>query len=637
MQDYFIFDEFDSRKKLLIEDINEFLPGQNVTTVDSNYGVKISNVKTNQQVIKINYSFQEGNSLFSDFKTIREFRNYLAKNLPSEQPKKLYLSTDPDVFYWAIYDGSSSTITKLPGFDFVSGELNFIIPDGIRHGLEEKVFMANGDYVEVKNYGDLPVKCDLDVYFPSDCDYLGLTTEKSITQLGTVRNFENIKKNNSVIFSDPLESTSEVSKNWKKNIAKPSHNYPNKSQLKGNMGESYLKYGQAVVDFGTPVQQDGDSEDYTKRWHGSSLSRYIPNSLANFQIEGRVKFVDREDDYTIFNTSDVKYTVKQSDTLDSIAKKYKIDKKYIKEWNKITSEKDFGKKYKGKTIIVGKKYQTQTVPSDKVEEMKYYYAGKNDTVKHACEVMKVSENNFRSWNKIKYGVDNLVEKKRYIIKKGSSKTAFKNGLTELQAVDEDNNVICGVELKDNTEGYNEIQLRFYIGEKTVYSTKLPREYLDLYGHITIKKVGNRFNFSLKVIDEKTQKQKKDSKNKNVQWEREFQNEDYSMLRLKRIDYIGMIYRNISADSRAVYQSFTHCRLTEITSPEAYKEVFTFVQGDKLELNGVIPFLNGVQNLNYIAIGSDGVVVPPGISKVYYTYPEEATQPEVKVRLREEFY
>lgn len=635
MQDYFIFGDFDSRNKLLIEDINEFLPAQNVSTTESNRGVKISGVKLGQQTIKINYSFQEGNDLFSDFKTIRDFRNYIAKNLPSEEPKKLYLSTDPDVFYWGIYDGGSSSINQEPGFDFVSGEITFLIPDGVRHSLEEKTFMADGDYIEVKNDGDLPVKCNVEAYFPSNCDYLGITNENSITQLGTVRDFETINRSNSVLFNDNLET--DVSKNWKKNIAKPAHNYPNPTQLKGNTGVSYLKYGQAVVDFGKPVQQDGDSDDYTKRWHGASLSRYTSYSLANFQIEARVRFVDIEKDYAVFNTKDIQYTVKKSDTLDSIAKKYKIDKSYIKKWNNISSEKDFGKKWNGKSIIVGKKDQSQTISSTESSEMQYYYASKNDTVKHACSVTGVSEENFRSWNKLKYNQDDLKEGHPYIIKKGSSKTAFKNGLTEVQAVDEDNNIIAGVELKDNTEGYNEIQLRFYIGDKTMYTTKIPREYLDLYAHIVIKKVGNRFNFSLKVIDQKTQKQMKDKKNKNVQWEKEYQNEDYSMLRLKRVDYLGLVYRNVYKESRAVYQSFTHCRLTEIVVDDENLETFTFVSGDKIELDGVIPYLNGVQDLNYISIGSDGVVVPPGISKVYYTYPEDAIQPNVILKLREEYY
>lgn len=629
---YFKFGDFDSRNFLLITDLQRYLPPQKLTTVETQRGVRISNVSFDSSTFKIKCAFQRNNSIFSKCKTLNDARNLLSKELISNEPRKLILSDEPDVFYWAYYDGASSSSTYETGFDYIEFEIAFLIPDSIRHSLKEHKFSADGDLIRVKNNGDLPVLASVDVEFPSNCDYLGFTTQSSITQLGTVKEVDIKKPQNTVIFNDKLEK--DVSKYWVTNIAKPTMS---NAQLKGKMGQSAEKFGQMVEDFGKPIQDSNASnDDYTKIWHGSSLSRYLGEELQDFFIESRIRFVDTEREYTTFRTSDVKYTVKKSDTVSSIAKKYNVDSKFIRSWNGFKSDKDINNKV-GKQIIVGKKNQTVTVDDKNQSEMQYYYAGVNDTVQHACSIKKVSEDNFRAWNRMKPTEEKLKEGHPYIVKKGSSKTAFKNGCTQFQAVDADNNIIAGIEIKDNTEGFNKAVARFYIGNETVMSKDIPREYLDLYADLSIKKIGNRFTLALKVIDEKTQKQVKDKKGNPVQFVKESQNEDSSMLSLKRVDYIGMVYRNVYKESRAIYQSFTHCRVTKIENGDPAQEVFTFVAGDKLTLEGTTPYINGVENINYSAIGSEGILIPPGESEVYYTYPQTATQPNITLRLREDYY
>lgn len=630
-QNYFIYGDFDSRDKLLITEVSDFLPNQKVTLQDFNNGSRITDISYGSQTIKINASFQERNSLFKGFKTVRDFRRYLVKYLASDEVRPLYLSQDKDVYYRAIYDGSASTIKQEPGFDYVEVELTFIIPDGVKHSVEEKQFGSDGDYVEVKNNGDRAVNADVEIEFPSDCAYVGLTLDDSVVQLGTVEEMDVKQEKSTVIFSDTMEK--DVDKHWKKNIAKSAQDTT--TQLIGKMGQSAMKYGQAVIDFGKP-KSDGDTGD--KVWHGASLSRYLNDEINNFEIKARVRFNDAEDSYTIFNTSDVKYTVKKSDTLDAIAKKYKVDKKYLKSWNEIKSEKNFGKNYVGKSIIVGKKDQAKEVNMDKASEMQYYYAGANDTVKHAASVSKVSEENFRSWNKLKYNQDNLKEGHPYIIKKGSSKTAFKNGRTEFQAVDAGNNIIAGIRLKDNTEGYNEISLSFYVGDKVLFNTKVNRKYLDLYAELRIKKLNNKLTFTMQAINEDTGEIYLEGKKKHrAEFVRTYTNEDVAMLSLKRVDYLGLCYRNIYQESRAIYQSFTHCKVTKLPQSAQDYEVFTFDKGTKLLLKDNIPYINGVKDLNFMAIGSDNLKVPPGISRINYTYPQNATQPLVTVKIREEYY
>lgn len=630
-QDYFIFGDFDSRDKLLITEVSDFLPNQKVTLQEFRNGSRVTDVSYDSQTIKIKFSFQEHNSMFKGFKSIREFRNYLVKYLVSEKTQPLYLSRDKDVYYNAIFDGSSSSIEQEPLYDYVSGELAFIIPDGVKHAIDVKEFSSDGDYIKVRNNGDKTVTADIEVEFLDDCQYLGITTDDAIVQLGTVEKVDKKEEKPSVILNDTMEKN--VDKYWKKNIAKSAQDTT--TQLIGKTGPSATKYGQAVTDFGKP-KSEGENGD--KVWHGASLSRYLNTEVNNFELKARVRFNDAEDTYTVFNTEDVKYTVKKSDTLDSIAKKYKIDKKYIKSWNEIKSEKDFGKKYNGKQIIVGKKNQAKNVNYKKASEMKYYYAGVNDTVKHACSVSKVSEQNFRDWNKLKYNQDKLKEGHPYIIKKGSSKTAFKNGRTEFHAVDAGNNIIAGIRLKDNTEGYNQIDLSFYTGNEVLFHTQVNRKYLNLYAELRVKKIGNKLTFTMQAINEDTGEIYLEGKNKHrAEFVRTYTNEDVAMLSLKRIDWLGLTYRNVYKESRAIYQSFTHCKLTQYPQSAQDYEIFTFSKGDKLVLKNGIPYLNGTQNLNYIAIGSDNLRIKPGITDVRYTYPKSTAQPFVKVKIREEFY
>lgn len=613
---YFIFGDFDSRGKLLITDLQDFLPTQKLETTESFRGVKVKNVSYDSITLKIGYTYQEHNSSF-EFKDRLEFRRYLSHHLPSNKPQKLILGTDPSVYYLAYYDGANSSFNQESNYDYVEGELAFLIPDATRYAVNEKVFSADNDCVELINDGDFEAPLTIEAEFPSDCDYLGLSIGNQVMQIGTVIEESEIKKNQ-VIYDDNMKSD----KYWKKNIATPFWNAENnpehKTQLIGSIGLSPTKEGQCITDFGVPQKTSNSSDDYDTVWHGASLSRYLNVPSNSFELYSRIYFRDIPQVFTQTETKNTYYTVKRGDTLSAIAKKYKTTYQTLAKWNNI---KNPNRIEVGQKLIVKKENETKTVKGD---ETQWHKALKGETVSSVAKKYKVSEANFRSWNKLSSKTKNLTEGKWYSIKAGQSKTSNKTGLTEVQAVDTDGNIIAGIELKDNTMGFNKVQIRFYIGKESVYIGELPSKYLDFYGAVKIKKVGNKIYFTLQALD--------DDRKEIWKLEKSYTNEDIAMLSAKRIEWIGLCFK----DRPSVHQSVLHMKFTDIPVSEPEQEVHTLVAGDKVIVENNKLYLNGVLNLDYLAVGSNILKAPIDYSTLYFTYPDNATQPTVRVKMREVF-
>lgn len=615
MDSYFTFGDFDSRGVLLIQSIDFTLPQQKLTTQELVRGVRVSSASIDSYQIKIKYAYAPRNlDTFDYFRSLREFRNILSTKLMKNQGQNdLWLSDDPDYYYHAYYDGTASTISKDEKTDLISGELCFLVNEGCRYSVDEKKFSPQGDYVTITNNGDYPAELEIEAEFPSDCDYLGLSLGDQVVQCGTVVE-EVEQKKNTIIFSDDMKSD----KYWTKNKANPFWNPESyKTQLIGTIGASTTKEGQAVIDYGTPKKTSESEEDYNAVWHGASLSRMLNSECTNFELYSRVKFHDPKGKFTTTETKNVYYVVKKGDTLTAIAKKYKTTVKTLADWNNI---KNVNLIKVGQKLIVKKENQQKTTSGKGKTE--WYKAKKGDTAKSVAKKYNISESNFRSWNNLSSKTTDLNADKWYVINKGESKTANKTGLTEVQAVDADGNIIAGIELKDNTMGYNEIQIKFYIGKNTVYSGKMPEKYLEFYGALVVKKVGSKFFFKIQALN--------DDRKEVWKLEKSYTNEDVAMLSAKRAEWIALCYK----DRPPVYQSCLHMKMTNIPVDAVEQEVFTFCEGDKIRLTDGKLYLNGVLNLDYLAVGSNILEAPTGIEDLYFTYPEHATQPSVTVKMRE---
>lgn len=607
---YIRFGDFNSDDIFIINELNRPFINQTNTTVDmGSLGELVTESIRKPQSITIKFTVvAEGD------RTTEWYRNYLTNKLITTDAERLIIDDEP-FYYLCVLDGEMAYQDM---YQYATGELKFKIVDGERHSLTERTFTAQGDSVPVINDGTRPASATIKVKFPSDCDYLGLTTDNGtgLIQCGTVVE-EQKEKKKSLLFSDDMTSD----KYWKKNIANPFWNPESyKTQLIGKTGASSTKNGQAVIDFGTPQQTDTSSEDYTAVWHGASLSRYLNSEASNFELYARVKFYDPQGKYTTTETSNVYYVVKRGDTLSGIAKKYNTTYQTLADWNNIKNPNLITV---GQKLIVKKKNQ-EKVTSGK-GETKWHKGVKGEKVKDVAKKFKVSEANFRAWNNLSSKTTELVDGKWYIIQKGESNTANKTGLTEVHAVDADNNIIAGIELKDNVMGYNRIQYKMYVGSETVRSGEIPKKYLDFYGALIIKKIGNKFTFTIQALND----------NRKELWKKEetITNDDGAMLSAKRVDWLGLCYK----DRPSVYQSIAHCKFTSIPSDNPEYETYTFLKNDETIIENNKLYLNGVLNFNYLAIGSEMLKLPPGKSNVLFTYPEEATQPTVTVKISEEVW
>lgn len=620
MDSYFTFGNFDSRKTLLVTDIDYTLPLQKLTTQELVMGSRVTGSSINSYNIKIKYCYAPHNLyFFDDFKSMREFRNTLSSKLMANRgSQRLWLSDDPDYYYHAYYDGASSSIAKNEKTNLISGELCFLVNEGCKYSVDEKTFLAGNDTVQITNNGDYPAELSLEAEFPSNCEYLGLTLGNQTVQCGTVVS-EHERPQNMVMFNDDMTSD----EYWRRNVAKPfwnkEHGAANDPQLNGKTGLSGTGNGQAIIDFGQIEKGQNSTEDYKAVWHGSSLTRILRRGINNFELYARVNFQDPVGKFIETETSDVYYTVKYGDTLSGIAYKYNTTYQTLADWNNIKNPNLI---YVGQKLIVKKQNQEKVVNAS--DETEWYQASKGDKVADIAKRYNVSEANFRSWNQLSSSTSELTENQFYVVKAGSSRTSDKTGMTELQAVDADGNTIAGIEIKDAELGVNEIYYKFYIGKEVVSQGYVPSKYVDLYGGLRIKKIGHRFYFTLQALDGDI----------NEMWSvnRDYINEDNAMLALRRVDYIGMVY----SDRPAVYQSFLHCKVTEIAADEPTEEIFTFSAGDRIELRDGKLYLNGALNLDYLAVGSSILEAPSGISTLHFTYPPTATQPFIKVKMREEY-
>lgn len=618
MSNYFKFGSFDSRNKMLIENWDMVLPQQSLNIQESSVGSRVSSTSLGSFSIKISAVFGYKESIFNDFKDLRSYRNFIARELMKNcgKAQKLFISEDPEVYYIAYYDGTSSSISQDESYNAIKMELSFLVPDGKRHAINEKYFSPSGDYVEVINNGDFDTEADIEVSFPSNCDFLGFKLNNQVLQCGTVIDEIENKKNISLIY-DEMKNTDY----WKKNIATSFYNYSdeNRTPIKLNGEVNNGDEGQVVTSFGTTVTDvDNPQNDVQEVWHGASLSRYLNLDFRDFELSGRIRFRDLPEQFTQPNEQDVYYTVVAGDTLIGIAKKYNTTYQQLAEWNNISNPN---------LILVGQKIKVKLKGSSEVKysgETEYYEAQQGDTVQSVAERCGISEDNFRSWNKLGSDVTTLINGVTYIIKAGESRTANQTGLIEFHTVDSDNNIIAGLCLKDSYLGYNRITAMFYIGKQVVSTFDIPNEYIDLRCDINIKRVVNNYTFNFNILNDRG----------DSVWNKteSFVNEETSNLAVKRIDWMGLNFGKTPTN----YQSIYNVKITEITTEDESKEVFTFNKNDKVRIADNKLYLNGVLNLDYLAIGSNIIKIPPGKHKLYFTYPEDAVQPTVLITIREAY-
>lgn len=210
--------------------------------------------------------------------------------------------------------------------------------------------------------------------------------------------------------------------------------------------------------------------------------------------------------------------------------------------------------------------------------------------------------------------------------------AKKQGLIELNFVDEDNNFVCGFEMKDNTDSKYQVEYKFYAGEAVIKSGFLPASVLSknggFFGMIRIKKVGNNFDFYLARLLDNPKGGFTESWKATHNWT----NEEVAMLKPARVDMAMLNWRN----KQPMYQSITHLRVTRYATRNNSLIPKTFNAGDQLviEESGRL-LLNGIVANGFSVIGTDYIQAEVGSNEIFFSY--EGDQSPVVTATIEELY
>ncbi|MFI3805443.1 distal tail protein Dit [Vagococcus fluvialis] len=227
----------------------------------------------------------------------------------------------------------------------------------------------------------------------------------------------------------------------------------------------------------------------------------------------------------------------------------------------------------------------------------------------------------------RYLTDDTVENWEFTFRVGfSTNSAAKRvsqiGLTEGNILDKDNNFIAGFNLKKPNKADERVFYAWYIGDTRVFSGEIPYRYRNFFGNITIKKIGNKFYFSIGGFG--------DNWKFDWQYSRSFINDDVANLRFKSIS----IYMAAYGSNPTMHQRVSYTKAIKIGTTDISEVPLTFLTGDHLEITEKLKvFLNGTPADDYLANGSKKIYLEPGVSDILVASDKA---PEVVAKVRPKF-
>lgn len=228
-------------------------------TIGNKSGAEFVNTKYEQKTISIEY--QVRNQTASD---LAEFRRKTAGIIGKKELGRLVFSDEPNLYYEAILEGEA----ELSEADFTSsGNITFLVPDGLAHALTEKTSTNNGEStITLTNSGTETTPIDVRAKMLSDNGYLGLVLDDRFYQIGNPGEVDGETKEKTVkLFDDHFTQN----RGWVLNGGVTPVVTPERLQV-GAVGytvenaatdEGYVK----ATNYGS-----GDS------WHGPALTKIIP-------------------------------------------------------------------------------------------------------------------------------------------------------------------------------------------------------------------------------------------------------------------------------------------------------------------------------------------------------------------------
>ncbi|MCD5028680.1 distal tail protein Dit [Enterococcus asini] len=145
--------------------------------------------------------------VFTNLDRAREAKDSLTKALNVTEPKRLWFSDEPDRYYSAVPAGNGNLKRALESITEYSGELSFLVPDGVAHATASKdfTFSPNSDGIletTIVNDGTDWTTVDYTITHNHENGFLGIVSEYGAIQLGRISEVDGVDDTKIVVLAN---------------------------------------------------------------------------------------------------------------------------------------------------------------------------------------------------------------------------------------------------------------------------------------------------------------------------------------------------------------------------------------------------------------------------------------------------
>ncbi|MRY60427.1 hypothetical protein GKD59_21495 [Parabacteroides distasonis] len=183
-----IFNGFDLSTVMRFTDIKRKIGNERgVKVYDAPlFGVNIQDVTIGAKIIEVHFTLNNDD--------LEDLKHKLAGVFSTKIPARLSFSDEPTKYYMAIVVNEVD-IENLARW-FQKGKIDFLIPDGIAHAVDEEVVafsqgVAQNEIItEIKNDGTVDSYPTVKVTMPSDNNYIGIVSPNGVISLGNAERLD---------------------------------------------------------------------------------------------------------------------------------------------------------------------------------------------------------------------------------------------------------------------------------------------------------------------------------------------------------------------------------------------------------------------------------------------------------------
>lgn len=202
-----------------------------------------------------------------------------------------------------------------------------------------------------------------------------------------------------------------------------------------------------------------------------------------------------------------------------------------------------------------------------------------------------------------------------------AETIKDNGIQEYNLTDKNGEHVCGVRFVKNYYGNKNITVIFYVGEKMIWHSSSDL-WLSFTGVIEISKMGNTFSFYVHNLN--------NGKDARVGY-------SATVPSVTGITYYNAKWNVAGKSTTAMSMHNMQMKFTKMNVNKWSDDPNTLNEGDIIHIDstdrGLYPFVNNVQVMGLLDLGSSPIIAPVGQSVIKIAYSDFAKSPDVTGTIR----